>query len=150
MRNEETITIDRPIDEVFAYLSDVERHPEWVSSVLATRKTSDGPMGLGATFTEEGKTLGRHLEGTWEITAYEPPHTIQQRMKLGPAQVIITATMEAANGGTKVTIVQEGETGGLLKLADPLVARSLKKQLAADVETLRTLVESGVTAASPA
>jgi uncharacterized protein YndB with AHSA1/START domain len=146
MRNEESTTIDRPIDEVFAYLADVERHPEWVSSVLNTKKTSDGPMGLGATFTEEGKVLGRRLQTEWEITAYEPPHTIRQRMQMGPARAVLTATLEATDGGTKVTIVQEGETGGLLKVADPLVARTLKKQLAADLETLKTLIESGVAA----
>ncbi|MBV9278984.1 MAG: SRPBCC family protein [Chloroflexi bacterium] len=144
MRNEETVTIDRPIDEVFAYLSDVERRPEWVSSVLNTKQTSDGPIGLGATFSQEGKTFGKHVEVTWEITAYEPPHTIQQRMQYGPARMVMTATLEATNGGTTVTFVQEGETGGLLRLNDPLVARSLKKQLAADLATLKTLIESGV------
>jgi uncharacterized protein YndB with AHSA1/START domain len=134
MRNEETITIDRPIYQVFSYLSDVERHPQWVSSVLATTKTSDGPMGLGATFTEAGKTLGRQLEVSWEITAYEPPHTIQQRMRMDPTQVLLTVTLEAITGGTKVTIVEEGEMRGIVTLR-------------ADLETLKTLTESAVTAA---
>lgn len=144
MRIEETTNIDRPIDEVFAYLSDVERHPDWVSSVLSTTQTSDGPIGLGATLTEEAKTLGRRMQVDWEITAYEPPHTIQQRASIGPGHIVVTATLEAVDGGTKVTFVHEGETNGLLKIADPLVARTLKKQSAADLETLKTLVESGV------
>lgn len=147
MRNEQTITIDGPIDEVFAYLSDVERHPDWVGTVITTKKTSDGPMGLGATFLEEGKVLGKRAEITWEITAYEPPHTIQQRMQLGQAHAVLTATLEASNGGTKVTILQEGDTGGLFKLADPIVGRLLNKQLATDLETLKALIERGVTTA---
>jgi hypothetical protein len=100
-------------------------------------------MGLGATFTEEGKLLGRCLDTTWEITAYEPPHTIQQRTTMGPAHIVLTATLEALNGGTKVTIIQEGESGGLLKVADPLIARTLQKQLVADLETLKNIIETG-------
>jgi uncharacterized protein YndB with AHSA1/START domain len=148
MRIAETTTIERPIGEAFAYLAAVERHPEWVSAVLATQQTSDGPVGLGATFTEETKILGRRLQVDWEITAYEPPHTIQQRATRGPARLVVTVRLEATRGATQLTVVQEGESGSLLTLADALVARSLKKQAAADLEALRTLVESGVAAAS--
>ena len=147
MHVQAAITIDRPINEVFAYLSDIERRSQWVGSTLATQKTSDGPVGLGATHVAKGKILGRRLELAWEITAYEPPHTIQQRTRLGAAHLVVTMTLEATTRGTKVTVLHEGESGGELDLPDTRIAGYLKKQSAADLEVLRTLVEAGATAA---
>lgn len=98
MRVEEAIAIDRSIDEVFAYLADVERHCEWVSSVLETSRTSDGPMGLGAMFVEDAKFLGRRDALRWAISAYEPPHIIEQWVAAGPARIAIRTTLEAAEG----------------------------------------------------
>jgi hypothetical protein len=45
---------------------------------------------------------------------------------------------------TRVLQVAEGESGGFFRLADPIIARTLRKQLQADLETLKTMLESGV------
>ena len=47
---ERTITIHRPVDEVFAYLSEVEHGPDYISGQREAHKTSSGPMGIGSTF----------------------------------------------------------------------------------------------------
>jgi len=67
---------------------------------------------------------------------------MEQRMDRGAMRGLIRFTLEETGRGTRVMLVSEGETGGLLKLADPVVARTLKKQFAADLETLKTLLEN--------
>ena len=47
---ENTIYIDRPIDEVFAYLSDFENIPKWNYFVLEVRQRSENPIGIGTTY----------------------------------------------------------------------------------------------------
>ncbi len=53
-----------------------------------------------------------------------------------------TYTFEEVPGGTRLTRAVEGEPGGFFKLADPLIERALKRQVKADLETLKDLLEA--------
>jgi uncharacterized protein YndB with AHSA1/START domain len=69
-----------PPSEVYAYLSDFEKHCEWVPDIVAMEKTSDGPAGVGTTYraTEAMKEGGGMKAPTFcEITALEPPRFIE-------------------------------------------------------------------------
>ena len=44
-----TIVINRPIEEVFGFLSNLENDIKWRSEWVETRNTSGGPLGVGAT-----------------------------------------------------------------------------------------------------
>ena len=118
VRVEEQTTINRPIEEVFAYLSEIERQPEWVSTLSESRKTSEGPAGPGTTYRQVSKFLGRRMDLECEITAYEPPTVYAFRARTGPThmEMRFTLTSEGPNT-TQVTQVAEGESGGLFKLS---------------------------------
>jgi uncharacterized membrane protein len=148
VRVEESVTIDRPVEEVFAYLADIEKQPEWVSSLLESTKSSDEPTGEGTKYRQKAKILGRRFESTNEVTAYEPPHVYEFQATSGPMHVRIRFTLTSEGQETRVLEVAEGESGGFFKLADPIIARTMKKQLQADLETLKTMLEGGVTAES--
>ena len=53
---ENTIAIDGPIDEVFAFLSDFENIPKWNYYVLEVRQLSESPIGIGTTYHQVRKT----------------------------------------------------------------------------------------------
>ena len=44
---ETTVLIARPIEDVFAFLSDLENVPKWNYGIVETRKISEGPIGVG-------------------------------------------------------------------------------------------------------
>ena len=69
---ENTITIDRPIDEVFAFLSDFENIPKWNYYVLEVRQLSESPMGIGTTYHQVRKTD----EQDFRTIEFEPNNTI--------------------------------------------------------------------------
>src|ERR1041385_2026403 len=66
---ERTITIHRPVEEVFAYLCDVKHGPSYISGQREAHKTSSGPIGIGTTFATSGKFPRRG--GSYEIVEYE-------------------------------------------------------------------------------
>ena len=68
---EHSVVIDRPIHEVFAFIANVENNPQWQQSVLETRKTSPGPVGVGSTGIEVRQFMGRRMELSFEVTEYE-------------------------------------------------------------------------------
>ena len=144
VRVEESVTINRPIEEVFAYLSDIERQEEWVSSLSESQKTTSGPTQVGTRFRQVVKLLGRRIDIDCEIAAYEPPTVYAFRGKNGPMSMEMRFTLASEGPATEVRQVAEGQSGGAFKLADPILARTMQKQFAADLEMLKTMLESGV------
>ncbi len=139
---EVSAVINRPIEEIFEYMSNPENDSQWQSGVLESEQTSKGPMGVGATSREVRKFMGRQIESTLEITEWKPNQIIKQKSTSGPMALDISVAFESVEGGTKVTLGGEGDTGGIFKLADPLVARLAKRQLEADVANLKDMMES--------
>lgn len=58
-------------EEVFAYLSDLEKHPEW-SHCMEIEKTSEGQVGVGASYRSKGKNFGITANETVEVTEHQP------------------------------------------------------------------------------
>jgi uncharacterized protein YndB with AHSA1/START domain len=143
MRIEISEVINRPIDDVFAYLSDPKKHAEWVGPVLGDSNVSEGAMHEGTTFHEDGKLLGRKLGSDWTVTKYEPPHRYEQEARMRGAHVRIGFTLTPEGDRTRVVGVTEGEIGGLFKIADSVVARVLKNQQQTDLDNLKLILESG-------
>ncbi len=63
IRQEHTVVIERPIEEVFAFATDPDKASLWQSTSLGTKQTSEGPVGVGTTFRDTSKFLGRFLLG---------------------------------------------------------------------------------------
>ena len=65
-----TFTTNRPVEEVFAYLSVVEHGPRYIAGQREAHITSTGPMGKGTTFAVPGGFL--HRSSTCKVIDYEP------------------------------------------------------------------------------
>jgi uncharacterized protein YndB with AHSA1/START domain len=142
MRVEESIKIDRPVEEVFSYVANPENLPEW-SGLAIEVKDAPVPLGEGDTFSVVGKFLGRRFETPFELTSYEPNRHYTHRARGGPIpDQDWTYTYEEVSGGTRLTRTVEGEPGGFFKLAEPLIERALKRQVRTDMETLKDLLEA--------
>ena len=142
MRLEHEVVIDRPVDEVFAYLSEPGNLPEWQSGIVEVRKEADAPTAVGSRWIEVRTFLGRRIESTLEATAYDPSREFSLRVVSGPVRLRIRHYLEPSNGATRIRIVGEGEPGASLKLAGPLVARAAKRQFAGDFASLKRVLEA--------
>jgi uncharacterized membrane protein len=140
---EHTVVVNRPPEEIFGYLTNIDNLREWQDSVLEVRKTSEGPVGAGTTFIEVRKFLGRRMESTLEVAAHEPPTRFDLKVVKGPVPFTVTHNLQPQEGGTRVDVAIEGETKGFFnKLADPLVARQGEKQLRTDFGRLKEILET--------
>jgi uncharacterized membrane protein len=142
MKIEHSVVIERPIEEVFAFLNDAENNPTWQSSVLEAEKTSEGEIEKGTTYREVRKFLGQRIESTYEITEHEVNRKLGSKTTSGPIPVKLSTTFESVEGGTKVTVVGEAETGGFFKLAESAVSRLFAKTLEADFDGLKAMMEA--------
>jgi uncharacterized membrane protein len=139
---ENVVVIDRPIEDVFAYVADFENVAQWAGPVTEAKKTSEGPVGVGSTFIQVSRFLGRKAESTIEVTEYAPHKKISQKSSSGPILMETSYILEAVEDGTKVTLVGEVDAAGFFKLAEPVLARILKRQVKTDSGTLKELLEA--------
>jgi uncharacterized membrane protein len=142
MRVEETVEIDTPLEEVFKYISEVGNYPQWMAHVLEVRKDTPGPPQRGDRFVVAIKSVGRRFETPYERSSYEAGRRYTDRAVGGPIpnQRWHSAFQEVP-GGTRFTRAVEVESGGLLKLLEPLQKRAAARQLKKDLQTLKHLVE---------
>jgi len=142
VRVEASVVINRPVDEVFTFVTNPENHPQWRSGFLESKQTSEGPMGVGTTEQGVAQQLGRRMEMTAEVTEYEPNKRVKHKVAAGPMSGEQSQTFEPVEGGTRFTLVLEGETGGFFSLAEPIVVRILQRDLEADVANLKDILEA--------
>ena len=98
LKIESTTVINRPVEEVFAVLSNLENNPKWASVFLEVKKTSEGPIGVGTTWRVVQKAFGRQIESEVEVAEYEPNRKCAQKSKSGPFPVEVLQTYEPVEG----------------------------------------------------
>lgn len=141
-RAEVSTTIKRPVEDVWAMISNVENHPKWSSFALEAKQTSPGPIGVGTTARVVGKFLGRRIESESVITEFEPNRKYSWEDKSGPFPLKGSTTLEQIEARTRVNATLEGEPGGFFKLAEPLVVAMAKRSFQGDLDNLKALMEA--------
>jgi uncharacterized membrane protein len=135
------IVIERPVDDVFAYVTDPANAPEWQSGVLSTTKTSDEPMRTGVRWREVRTFLGRRVQATLEATEYEPAQLFALKTVSGTVAIEVRHLFEPFDGGTRIRVLAEGNPGGLGRLGGRFVRRAAERQLKRDFARLKELLE---------
>src|SRR5215210_187900 len=119
---EESAVLKRSPEEVFALVGDPKNDRQWASTVREARQTSPGPLGVGTTFEQALRLLGRRIELGIEVTEYEPNRKLAIKPMSGPFKGTGRRTVESIDGGTHLTLAAEGRSGLFFNLAEPLVA----------------------------
>jgi uncharacterized protein YndB with AHSA1/START domain len=135
--------IERPVDEVFAFLVDPSKSADWTPGLTEARQTSDGPVGVGTTVLFIGKFLGRGFESLSEVTAFVPSERFTSKSTSGPFHLEVDYTLQAVDGGTRLATVYRGESHGFFKLAEPVIVRLAKKHFETAAENLKAMLAAG-------
>jgi uncharacterized membrane protein len=142
-RYEHTIEIERPVREVFEFISQPENFPRWQESLLEVRRQASGPLRVGSEVTEVRRFMGRKMETTWTCTEHEPYErsSIEEDEGLVPFK----GTFELEERGDRTLFTWIVETPGPrgIKVPGAVVGRMVRRQLAVDSERLKELMEMG-------
>ncbi len=140
----QSVVINLPAEEVFAYMSDLENLVDWSNVVIAVRRSSPEARHVGATVRSTIRFLGRWLDTTFEIVECEPSRSLTIKSISGVSPCLFCYQFEPVeDGGT--TVSQEALIHlieGMLDLADPVVTSVVRRQLAYDLLTLKDMLEA--------
>jgi len=137
---ENTVLIARPIEDVFAFLSDLENVPKWNYGIVETRKISEGPIGVG-TVDQQACSVASRSEERLEITTYSPPRQLEIRGQLGPFASRLFYALDTSPEGTRVTNTVEVELRGPSRLLGRVAVPRVREAVAANLRKLKELLE---------
>jgi carbon monoxide dehydrogenase subunit G len=139
IRVELALEIERSPQQVFDFLVDVDRVPEWQSSAVSSH--ADGPMGVGARIHETRRLLGREAHTEFEVSAFDPPRRLTIRTISGPVEVDVDHRLENHRDGTLLHVVAQADSGLMFGLARPVIKRQAEREVRRDFKRLKELLE---------
>ena len=140
------VEIDRRREDVFAYVTDPTRFPEWQNAVVRARPQGSGPLHQGSRISLTRRMGKREQTMTSELTEYSPPESYAFRVVDGPVRAIGKGRFEPLGEGdrTRFTFELDFEGHGLGKLLVPLfVRRQAAKELPESHANLKKQLEGG-------
>jgi hypothetical protein len=142
MKFTNTITINRRPAEVFGFLAAFENVPLWNYAISETQKISSGPVGVGSRYRQT-RTIPSRSEETFELTEFELDRKLSIRGPLGPFRAEVTYLLAPVENGTSLTNTMDLQPSGPLRLIAPLAASRVKSAVAANLGTLKQVLEEG-------
>ncbi|TXS31498.1 polyketide cyclase [Streptomyces sp. ms191] len=142
---EATVDVDRPIDEVFAYLADGRNDPKFSPRVQRIERIPASPTAVGTIFRSTVKDAGMKTAREFRITAFEPPRSLRWAEV---SKNMVTAAQGGydleplPNGGTRVRIHNVLEGHGLGKLLVGFALSAARKDAPAFGRRIKAAVEA--------
>jgi uncharacterized membrane protein len=128
---ESSITVNQPINAVYAFVLDGSNNPLWRPAVISIQHKSDTPDALGAVYTQQLKGPGgRPIAGDYEVVECQPNELIRFQVTAGPARPTGVFRFARAGDATTVTFTLTYEPKGLARLLDPLIAQTMHSEVA--------------------
>lgn len=138
---ENSVWINRPVEEVFAYMTDPSNMPSFVPGITEAEKVTQGPNGVGTQIACKFSMLGGSMDILAEWTRFENNTCYaSQNLKGGDTKAL--TTFQEENGGTRIDRVMDvGVEGFLATLAKPLIRRTAVRNADTEFAQLKDLLE---------
>jgi uncharacterized protein YndB with AHSA1/START domain len=137
------VTIRRPIEDVFAVLTDVEKAGVWFPGDVEEHWTSPPPHGVGSTRHAIVRMGGKRTENDAVVTEYDPPHRAAMAGTSPNAPFVATLVFRRDGEATAVEVTTELLLRGPTRIAGPFFAAWYGRAWARGLKTLKRLMESG-------
>ena len=140
---ESTVTIRRPVEDVFAFMIDLFNSPRVRSITLGARKVSPGPIGLGTVVDNRTVILGFETHLRFTVIEWDPPHAVVASLsgpllRSGSVTTELSATSEGTRRVSRFDL--ELSAGGILLW--PLLGSLLRRDQAGNDRRLKELLEA--------
>ena len=139
------IDIDRPPDEVFAYVTDPSHFVEWQRGVVSGHMDTSGPPTVGSKCVTARKIGFAVRTDTSAVTHVDPPRTWGVRGIDGPIRALVEVAVDALDGGRRSTvrIDLDFEGHGVGRLLVPIAVRpQAAREMPANLKRLKERLES--------
>lgn len=138
------VTINRPIDEVWEYVSDIRNDVEWFTGIKAVRMVSAGEHGAGTELELDIHLFGWRFTSHMRITDFVPPGWMTMLSVRSPINYSATYRLEPANDGTGTTFMLDAHViaGSVYRLFGPAFTPLLRVAVQRRFAVLKRVLEN--------
>jgi hypothetical protein len=143
IRTESRITITSSVDEVWAYVCDVGRWPQWAPTVLECWVRGGGPLQPGSRVEQRAKDLGRTHPRSQEVTAVEAPSYVAFAGTIGPSASRWAMELKPVDDRqTDAMMWVEVDLAGVMRAVSGLLRGSIQRVSDREMTAIKAAVES--------
>ena len=147
IRTESRITIASSVDEVWEYVCDVGRWPQWAPTVLECWVRGGGPLQPGSRVDQRAKDLGRTHPRSQEVTAVEAPRYVAFAGTMGPSASRWAMELKPVDDRqTDAMMWIEIDLAGIMRAVPGLLKGSIQRVSDREMAAIKAAVESATRA----
>jgi len=135
--------VDRPVEEVWRFITDWSSFPKMNPVILEAKQTSAGPVGVGTTVEAAHEARLGNRATSIRVVECEPDRKLTLEHTSGPLEGTRTSFgMEAIEGKTRLTCTTDARLGGFYRLVGPFAAGRARREVSAELGNAKRLLES--------
>lgn len=136
--------VARSPEEVSGYMFDPLHDPEWITGIEHVDPPA-APVGVGTETHRLARFMGRRIDYVLKVVEHVPDRLLVMESIRAPFPMGVTYGVEPDGSGARVSLRVTGGYGLLMRLAQPIVGRQIKRNLEADLRQLRGRLEAAHT-----
>jgi uncharacterized protein YndB with AHSA1/START domain len=134
--------IERPVAEVFAYITDPAKLATWQTNTVSAVAEDGAPLHLATRLREVHRGPGgRQLSSLVEVSELVPDRLFALRTIEGPLPIDARVSVAPSESGTRLRFNVRGEPTGPLRFLQPVMRFPLKRQFREHCATLKRVLE---------
>ena len=150
IRTESRVTIPRSVGEVWEYVCDVGRWPQWAPTVLECWVRGDGPLQPGSRVEQRAKDLWWTHRRSQEVTAVEAPRYVAFAGSMGTSAARWAMELEpAGDRQTDAMMWIEIDLAGIMRAVPGLLKGSVQRVSDREMAAIKAAVESAARGSTP-
>jgi len=150
IRTESRLTIASSVREVWEYVCDVGRWPEWAPTVLECWVRGGGPLQPGSRVEQRAKDLGRTHDRSQEVTAVEAPGYVAFAGQMGTSPSRWAMELKPVDDKqTDAMMWIEVDLAGIMRAVPGLLKGSLQRVSDREMVAIKAAIESGTRGSTP-
>lgn len=147
LRGTATIKIDKHIEDIFSFVSNIKNQDLWVEGSSDTELTSEGEINVGSTFEGKYSYSGKTHMISYEVVNFEPPNHFKIKSTKGPFPFESWIDLKELEDQTEISNnIEAGSdhiiTSIMFILLKPLLKRQMNKQMKKELQKLKTILDS--------
>ena len=139
---EDTVSIDKPIEAVFAYITDFANTPKWHKNMKKVGWKTEVPHGVGSEYDWIETFAGMKMDLGGVITSWDQPYAFTWKPTTSPFPISGGWTLVANGNSTMVTRYSDNQLSGIYKWLNIMMVPMAKRQVHKELQVLKRLIEA--------
>jgi uncharacterized membrane protein len=136
-----TASIDRPREEVAAYLRDPANDTTWIGGLRSAQLLTPGQVTVGGQVERVASFLGRRVQYVNEVTELTADRLAMRSVRSPFPMRVTYGHRDAGDSTTEVSVRVQGDAARFYALVAPLLGLAVRRSITRDLRNLKRVLE---------